>query len=324
MRPRVFWSVLILFVAAGAAFGTWQAVRHIYTETGPATANTNVVIPKGAGVHEVAKILDKAGTISTRRGFRALAWLYRTDRELKAGEYVIPAHASIRSIMAVLRSGVTVVRFVTVPEGLTSQEVVTILDNAYGLMGEIKTIPPDGTLLPETYRYSYGDTRSEMIKRMSLAMDDEIDKLWPDRDPDLPFHSPDEAVILASMVEKETAVPSERSRIAAVFLNRLKKGMRLQSDPTVLYAIEQASPLGRGLTRDDLDIDSPYNTYRVYGLPPGPIANPGKDSLYAVLHPAKTDELYFVANGSGGHTFAKTLKEHNANVRKWRRLRRAR
>jgi UPF0755 protein len=159
---------------------------------------------------------------------------------------------------------------------------------------------------------------------MSLAMDDEIDKLWPDRDPDLPFHSPDEAVILASMVEKETAVPSERSRIAAVFLNRLKKGMRLQSDPTVLYAIEQASPLGRGLTRDDLDIDSPYNTYRVYGLPPGPIANPGKDSLYAVLHPAKTDELYFVANGSGGHTFAKTLKEHNANVRKWRRLRRAR
>jgi len=324
LRPRVFWSVLILFVAVGGALGTWQAVQYIYNQPGPATSNTNVVIPKGAGVHQVARILSDAGTINNRRGFRALAWLHGADRELKAGEYVIPTHASIRSIVTVLKSGMTVVRFVTVPEGLTSRNVVAILDKAYGLVGAVKSIPPDGTLLPETYRYSYGDTRAEMIKRMSLAMDDEIDKLWPGRDPDLPFHSPDEAVILASMVEKETAVPSERSRIAAVFLNRLKKGMRLQSDPTVLYAIEQSGPLGRALTRDDLDIDSPYNTYRVYGLPPGPIANPGKDALFAVLHPAKTQELYFVADGTGGHTFAKTLKEHNANVRKWRRLRKRR
>jgi UPF0755 protein len=199
--------------------------------------------------------------------------------------------------------------------------VVAILNKAYGLIGPVTAIPPEGSLLPETYRYSYGDTRAEMIKRMSRAMDDELDTLWKGRDEGLPFHSPDEAVILASLVEKETAVPAERSRIAAVFLNRLKKGMRLQSDPTVVYAITQSGPLGRGLTRQDLDIASPYNTYQVAGLPPGPIANPGKEALYAVMHPLKTQDLYFVADGTGGHTFATTLEEHNANVRKWRKIR---
>ncbi len=185
-------------------------------------------------------------------------------------------------------------------------------------MGNVSSVPPEGSLLPETYQYRYGDTVREMIKRMSRAMDDEVAKLWKGRAPGLPFHSPDEAVTLASLVEKETAVPAERSHIAGVFINRLKHGMRLQSDPTVVYAIDPDGPLGRPLTRQDLEVNNPYNTYRVNGLPPGPIANPGKDSLYAVLHPLKTDDLYFVADGTGGHTFAKTLDQHNRNVRKWR------
>ena len=212
----------------------------------------------------------------------------------------------------------------TVPEGLTSQEVVSILNGAYGLVGEITATPPEGSLLPETYRYIYGDTKAEMIRRMSKAMEDELDVLWAGRDPSVPFHSPDEAVILASLVEKETAVPAERSRIAGVFLNRLKRGMRLQSDPTVAYGLDQGGSLGRALTRDDLKAANPYNTYQIDGLPPGPIANPGKDALSAVLHPQATDELYFVADGTGGHSFAKTLNEHNQNVRQWRRLRKGR
>jgi peptidoglycan lytic transglycosylase G len=321
VRPRLFWSILVLFVVAGGAIGAWQAVSYYYDKPGPASADANVVIPRGAGVKQVGKLLAAEGVVANPKRFRILAWLYRTDRNLKAGEYAIPAHASIREVTAVLRSGETVVRQLTVPEGLTSREVVAILDGAYGLLGEVKTTPPEGSLLPETYRYSYGDTRTDMIRRMSRAMDDELDLLWAGRAADVPFHAPDEAVILASIVEKETAVPAERSRIAGVFINRLKRGMRLQSDPTVAYGLEQAGPLGRALTRDDIDTANPYNTYQINGLPPGPIANPGKDSLYAVLHPMATEELYFVADGTGGHSFAKTLDEHNQNVRKWRQLR---
>lgn len=324
MRPRLFWSVLVLFVVAGGTIGAWQAVGYYYAKPGPARAETNVVIPKGAGVGQVAKLLSKAGVVADPKRFRILTWLYGVDRDLKAGEYAIPPHASIRGVTSVLRSGKTVIRQVTVPEGRTSHEVVEILNGAYGLTGEIATIPPEGSLMPETYRYIYGDTRAEMIRRMSEAMDEELALLWEGRDPSVPFHSPDEAVILASLVEKETSVPAERSRIAGVFINRLKRGMRLQSDPTVAYGLDQDGSLGRALTRDDLKTANPYNTYKIEGLPPGPIANPGKDALYAVLHPLATDELYFVADGTGGHSFAKTLSEHNRNVRKWRRLRKRR
>ena len=318
MRPRVFWSLLILVVAVGSAIGLWQGVTRYYAAPGPAEQQTTVIIPKGSSVHRVAKVLADAQVIRNPRAFRIMAWLYRTDRDLKAGEYAIPAHASIGDVTAILRSGETVVHQVTIPEGLTSHEVLAILKSSYGLMGNVSSVPPEGSLLPETYQYRYGDTVREMIKRMSRAMDDEVAKLWKGRAPGLPFHSPDEAVTLASLVEKETAVPAERSHIAGVFINRLKHGMRLQSDPTVVYAIDPDGPLGRPLTRQDLEVNNPYNTYRVNGLPPGPIANPGKDSLYAVLHPLKTDDLYFVADGTGGHTFAKTLDQHNRNVRKWR------
>ncbi len=324
MRPRVFWSVLVLFVVAGGAFGLWQGVTHSYRSAGPSVKETTVVIPKGSGVKQVAAILADAGVIRNKRVFRFLATIYRTDRLLKAGEYAIPPAASIRAVMSILISGNTVVHQVTVPEGLTSAEVLKILNGAFGLLEPVTTVPPEGSLLPETYSYTYGDTVAEMIERMSKAMDQEVATLWAGRAEGLPFHSPDEAVILASLVEKETAVPAERSRIAAVFINRLKKMMRLQSDPTVVYAISPDGPLGRPLTRQDLEIASPYNTYQVYGLPPGPIANPGKDALYAALHPLATNELYFVADGTGGHTFASTLDEHNKNVRKWRRLRQAR
>ena len=324
MRPRVFWFVLLLFVVLGGGLGLWQGVTHYYRAPGPSEQQTTVVIPKGSSVKQVASALADAGVIRDRRGFRILSAIYGADRLLKAGEYSIPAEASVRAVMSILKSGNTVVHQVTIPEGLTSAEILNILNQAYGLVDMVTEVPPEGSLMPETYSYTYGDTVAEMIARMSRAMDREVAVLWAGRDEGLPFHSPDEAVTMASLVEKETGVPAERSRIAAVFINRLKKNMKLQSDPTVVYAISPTGPLGRRLTRQDLDVSSPYNTYEVYGLPPGPIANPGKDAIYAVLHPLKTDELYFVADGSGGHSFAKTLREHNNNVREWRRARRKR
>jgi UPF0755 protein len=202
--------------------------------------------------------------------------------------------------------------------------MAALLGQADGLEGTTASTPSDGSLLPDTYHYSYGDKRADILGRMAKAMDVTLAELWAKRAADLPLTSPTEALILASIVEKETAIPAERGRIAAVFINRLKKGMRIDSDPTVVYGLTAgAGPLGRALTRDDLKIDHPYNTYRISGLPPGPICNPGRDSLAAVMNPLATDEYYFVADGTGGHVFARTLDEHNRNVANWRKLKRA-
>ncbi|NJO67483.1 MAG: endolytic transglycosylase MltG, partial [Rhodospirillales bacterium] len=228
---------------------------------------------------------------------------------------------TITQVLDQMRAGRTVVRKLTIPEGLTTAQVLERLHRAEGLKGDIEATPAEGALLPATYPYSYGDSRQAMLEKMTSAMQRTVKRLWAKRSEGLPLATPEEAVTLASIVEKETALGSERPRIAGVFINRLRTGMRLQADPTVIYAMSGgAGPLGRPLTRADLRADHPYNTYLNTGLPPGPIANPGRAALAAVLQPMATNELFFVADGSGGHAFARTYAEHKVNVARWREI----
>jgi UPF0755 protein len=279
-------------------------------------------VPAGAGVDTIAVTLEEAGVISDPLIFQIGVRLFGETRNLKAGEYQFPAAVSMRDAVGILVEGKTVVRRLTLPEGVLSAEAVNLLEKAEGLVGTIEAVPSEGSLLPETYYYQRGDDRAMLVERMRTSMDGLMAELWPQRNPNLPLQTPEEAIILASIVEKETGVAEERPVVASVFVNRLAKGMRLQSDPTVVYGITDGDgPLGRPLTRKDLDTETPYNTYQIEGLPPGPIANPGRDAIMAVLNPAQTEFFYFVADGSGGHAFAATLQEHNQNVARWRKLR---
>ncbi len=290
---------------------------------GPLPAQKLVYIPPGTATGVMARALEKEDVIGSARAFRIEARLQGRIAPLKAGEYDIPAHISILDLVTLLQSGKTYQRKVTIPEGLTSPDIVRILDNEKALAGAIAPMPPEGSLLPNTYDFSYGDTRMSLIRRMQAAMKEEMAALWTKRAPNLPV-TEQQAVILASIVEKETGRASDRARIAGVFYNRLKRGIPLQSDPTVIFALTQGQdPLGRSLTAADLKIKSPYNTYAVAGLPPGAICNPGVAALEAALNPAQTDDFYFVANGSGGSTFAKTLQQHKRDIDKWLRARRA-
>ena len=310
----------LLVVVAGAAVlgGIFRLDRP-----GPLQADAQIVIKRGASLTEIAESLEQADVIDDAFLFRVAARLYRVSRSLKAGEYAFPARVSMGGAIDILVSGETVIRQVTVPEGLTSIEIALLLEGVEGLTGELEEPPAEGTLLPETYNFAWDDDRGEMVGRMQKAMTDALAELWPQRVEGLPLDSPEEAVILASIVEKETGVAEERPLVASVFINRLRKRMRLQSDPTVVYALTKGQgPLDRKLSRRDLKVDDPYNTYGNFGLPPGPIANPGRAALEAVLNPAESDYYYFVADGTGGHAFAKTLAEHNRNVAKWRRLQR--
>lgn len=292
-----------------------------FERSGPLAADTVIFIPQGSGVEAIARLLDQAGAIEDPLVFRLGVRLLRAGRELRAGEYLFAVALSNRDVIDLLRSGQTVVRRLTLAEGLTSQEIVALVERAAALEGRVDTLPPEGSLLPETYHYARGDRRGELVARMARARDELLSQLWAGRAPNLPVATPQEAVVLASIVEKETGIAGERPRVASVFVNRLNKGMRLQSDPTVVYGLTGGKgALGRALTRKDLQVPSPYNTYLIDGLPPGPIANPGRAALEAVLNPARTDFLYFVADGSGGHAFAKTLAEHNRNVAKWRQF----
>ena len=306
------------FVLLAAAVAVWA--DHTYTKPGPLAEDAVVVIEAGMPVAGTARRLEQMGAVESRLGFRWAARLSGSSKRLQAGEYRIPAKASIRDILDILKSGVVVVHRLTLPEGLTSLEAVQLLNSADKMTGQVTDIPAEGTLLPETYYYTYGMQRSAMLARMQAGMKALVANLWEGRADGLPITTPEDAVILASIVEKETAVPAERPLIAGVFINRLKRNMRLQSDPTVIYGITHGADLGRDLTTADIDTTTPYNTYRIDGLPPTPIANPGRESLNAVLHPAETDALYFVADGNGGHAFSSTYEEHLKNVKRWRQL----
>ena len=323
-RLLLIFVALILLAAAAAGGGAWWFDRAFH-EVGPAAEPVTVLIPRGASVAAIADQLEAAGVLERDWVFEWGVRIFGRDRPLQAGEYNLAAGISPAGIMSFLAEGRQVQHRLTIPEGLTNRQVLDLVAAATMLEGDVPDalrFQEEGAFLPETYFYSYGDDRAALVERMNDAMRRTLAELWETRAADLPFDTPKAALTLASIVEKETSVAGERARIAGVFVNRLERGMLLQSDPTVIYAVTQGSgPLGRRLTYDDLEIDDPYNTYRFAGLPPGPIANPGRDAIAAVLNPEATDELYFVADGTGGHVFARTLSEHNRNVANWRQIR---
>ncbi len=309
--------VVLLLLAAG---GAWVYLQQQFEAPGPLQEEAVLVIPRGAGLATISGDLSKAGVISDPLVFELGVRFFADATALKAGEYAFAPGSSMQEVAALIASGRTVVHRLTVPEGLTSVEVVALLEEAEALEGEVGEVPPDGALLPETYHFHRGDTRADVLARMRQSMTKALAEAWEQRAENLPLNSPEEALVLASIVEKETGVDGERALVAGVFVNRLNKGMPLQSDPTVVYGITLGkAPLGRSLTRHDLAQATPYNTYQISGLPPGPIANPGRAALEAAVKPAQTEYLFFVAAGDGGHAFAKTLAEHNRNVAKWRK-----
>jgi UPF0755 protein len=280
---------------------------------------TTVILRKGAGVSEVAGDLAQAGVIRSAAVFIAAAEITRAAPKLKAGEYAFPSRASLAQVLRKIRSGDIVHHRITIAEGLTSQQAVDMINGSDVLVGQIPT-PPEGSILPETYDVTRGEQRAAVLQKMMDARDRVVSELWAHHKPGLPFQTADQAVVLASIVEKETALPEERPRVAAVYVNRLRLGMRLQADPTVIYGITGGLPLGRGIRKSELEALNPYNTYAVAGLPPGPIGNPGRASLAAAMDPPDTKELYFVADGTGGHVFAATNEEQAKNVAHWRQI----
>lgn len=315
---RIIAGALVVAGAAGGV-GFWGASRVV--APGPLEQPETVVIPRGSGIEAIAITLGDAGVIDSPLLFMAGAKLTGGVRDLKAGEYLFPAGISMEAVLEQMRQGRTVVRRFTVPEGLTSAQVMALLDKEPALTGALGAVPKDGALLPETYHYAHGDSRGALVERMRAGMTQALAEAWKGRDDGLPYETQQQMLTLASIVEKETGIAAERARVAGVFVNRLEAGMKLQSDPTVIYALtDGAGELGRTLTRNDWKFESPYNTYVASGLPPGPIANPGKASLQAVAKPEKHEFLYFVADGTGGHVFAKTLADHNRNVAKWREI----
>ncbi|MEA3010223.1 MAG: hypothetical protein QOJ91_1915 [Sphingomonadales bacterium] len=312
---------LVLLLAAGLAIGLWFIQG--WNGAGPSTRPTPVVIASGTSLVEAAGQLEKAGVISSAQRFLLQAKLFGGGESIKAGEYEFPAHASHSQVLALLQDAKTLQRMVTIPEGLPSVLVHERLMKAAALTGDVQ-VPEEGSILPNSYSYQRGEPRSAVVRRMQAAMARTLARMWSKRSPSAVVKTPQEAVILASIVEKETGKASERRMIAGVYSNRLRQGIKLDADPTVIYPITKGRPLGRRINQSELHAMNGYNTYAMAGLPAGPIANPGKESIAAVLNPAATKALYFVADGTGGHVFADTLAQHNANVAKWFAIRRAR
>ncbi|MEQ1714388.1 MAG: endolytic transglycosylase MltG, partial [Hyphomicrobium sp.] len=326
---RVASGLLTLALVAMLTLGGTGVVLYSQFERpGPLDTARSVVVPKGKGRIQIAEALEEQGVIANRWTFVA-GHLFQTlfgpkrSLDLKAGEYEVKEHASMRQVLETLTEGKSIQYKVAVPEGLTSQQIVERLKAETNLSGDVVSLPAEGTLMPDTYLISKGMGRQELIDRMQGKMKEFVAAAWEKRQADLPLRTIEEAVAFSSIVEKETGKPEERDRVAAVFHNRLKKGMRLQSDPTIIYGIAGGQgALGRSITKPDIDTKTPYNTYQINGLPPGPICNPGRASIEAALNPAATADLYFVADGTGGHAFSETLKEHNSAVQKWREVER--
>ena len=315
---RIFVLSFVVF-----AFALWQIHAWIYSP-GKFYENTHVIINKGNGSSAVAERLKVAGVINKAWLFKLAARIMGLDKKLKAGEYIFEAQTSMYDVLVKLANGDIIYRKITLPEGLTSTQMLKIINDETFLSGDITIEVNDGELLPETYSFMYGDSKDSIILQAKEAMRIALDNAWNNRSKKLPVKDINDLLTLASIVEKETSVDKERGLVASVFVNRLKKGMKLQTDPTVIYAITLGKhDLGRSLKKKDLQVDSPYNTYKYHGLPPSPICNPGKLSLEAAANPKNSSYLYFVANGKGGHNFSKSLKEHNNNVQSWLKDRKA-
>lgn len=313
-------NVISILIVAGIAL--LIAIGHAQREfaaPGPSKDETVILLPRGAGLKDTSRLLMLHGAIDNEFLFRLGARYRREDREIRYGEYRIPPGASMEEILGMLVRGESVQHKITIAEGLTSYQIVDILRQSDVLTGDIADLPPEGSLAPDTYYVERNQSRADVLKRMAESQARLVAEAWAQRPPDTPLNSPDEILVLASIVERETGIPEERPKVASVFLNRLQRGMRLQSDPTVVYGLTGGKEqLGRGLRQSELERATPYNTYVIDRLPPTPIAAPGRDSIMAVVRPESTEYLYFVADGTGGHAFAATLEEHNRNVAKWR------
>lgn len=319
---RRFGIVALLIGLAVVAFVGFR-FYHGWSEAGPLTRDVSVVVPEGATLTTAAMTLKKVGAVRSADAFLTRAKLLGGGGSIKAGEFLIPAGASNADILSILKGGKTLTRLVTIPEGMPSILVHERLMANDQLTGKIP-VPEEGSILPDSYAFDKGESRAAVLKRMQDAMTKALARMWAERSADAVVKTPKEAIILASIVEKETAVPAERPTVAGVYGNRLRADMMLQADPTIIYPITRGKPLGRRIRKSEIAAVNDYNTYAMVGLPKGPIANPGQLSIAAVLKPAKTKALYFVADGKGGHIFADTYQQHNENVRKWFEIRRAR
>lgn len=319
-------AAFLLLLSLGFGFAlifSTALIWLLYHAETPGSTPTDqlVLIPGGAGLRDIAEQLSSEGFVSHDLVLMITARLYGMERSLKAGEYLIPAGSSMRAILSILQKGNTYQHRLTIPEGLENRHIIALLLQHEALSGEIHTLPPQGALAPETYSFPRGHDRQTLLDQIRKQQQIWLAEAWKNRADNLPLANMQEALVLASIIEKETGIESERRRVAGVFINRLRRGMRLQSDPTVIYALTGgAGDLRVPLTYTDLRVESPYNTYHIHGLPPNPIANPGRASIQAALNPEEHDYLYFVADGTGGHTFGRTLEEHNRNVAHWRHI----
>jgi len=319
----VVFSLLYYIVITGTVVGISAAFFSMsYLKTpGPLQSEKTIVIASGASTVSISQQLAENEIIKFPEVFAVIIKVLKYGKSLKAGEYSFPPHVLPIDVFKKMESGEVVVRKITIPEGLYTSQILELINNDKAQSGNIPENIVEGDLLPETYEYHYGDLRTNMVKRMQEARRKLLDELWEKRQAGLPLVTKNEALVLASIIEKETRLPDERQRVAAVFINRLRKNMRLQTDPTVIYAVTGGKyVLNRPLSYDDLEMESVYNTYKNQGMPPTPISNPGRASIEAALNPMNTDELYFVASGNGGHVFASNIKQHNENVSKLRKL----
>lgn len=320
MKISFLFKLFIIFVILISGSSVFSYYSLLY-EQNELEEPFHFIVDKGESLNHIAVRLKENNVINSISVLKVASRLARKSTSIRAGEYKLPAKASAKEILDILVSGQLVVRRITIPEGKTSQQIFDMLLQTSGLTEDLGVPPENGTLLPETYTFSYGIPRSVIVDRMKEAARKTIDELWETRKPELPYRTKQEALVMASIVEKETSIPEERPRIAGVFVNRLRQGMRLQTDPTVIYAVTNGTmELKRKLTIDDLRFQHPFNTYTNKGLPPAPICNPGRDAIYAALNPVETNELYFVADGTGGHAFSKTFTGHQQNISAWKKV----